>query len=281
MTGMKHLLLLTLAVSLLGCAHGAQIPESVDDAQEMAQDEADTQMADVQDQAGEKMNGAMDAVKDKAANRAGNAAMSKAIAAELLRRMPLITDAKTLVYANTVGQYVAQELVPSLKCHTDGTSWSDVRVGILKSSVPSSFSLPGGLVFVTTSLVQKMNSEDEFAGVIANEMVSSICGKGVPANLAAQAASGWSDYILGLPTKALSRADLMFADKYALVSLYRRGYDVMPYVTFLSKNETIGRHMYGLERAAVLEKSIAATPPVTPTQSARMARWNAAKAKSL
>jgi predicted Zn-dependent protease len=278
---MKHLLLLTLAVSLLGCAHGSQTPENFDEAQETIQDEADTQITDVQDQASEKTSVAVEEVKDKAATRVGNAAMSKAIAAALLRRMSLIGDAETLIYANTVGQYIAQELVPSLKCHTDGTSWSDVRVGILKSSVPSSFSLPGGKIFVTTSLVQKMKSEDEFAGVIANEMVSSICGKGVPANLAAQAASGWSDYILGLPTKALSRADLMFADRYALVTLYRRGYDVMPYVTFISKNETIGRHMYGIERAAVLEKSVAATPPVTPTQSARMARWNAAKAKAL
>lgn len=296
---MRHFLLLSLALTLMGCAHGVQIPESMDDAKGMAQDEANTQkdaltdeangqVADVQDQANGKVEGlkgqGMDAVngmKDKAANMVGNAAMSKAIAASVLQRMPLIGDSKTLVYANTVGQYVAQELVPSLKCHTDGTPWNEVRVAIVKSGTPASFSLPGGLVFVTTSLVQKMNSEDEFAGVIANEMVSSICEKGVPSNLAMQAASGWSDYVMSLPTKSMSRADLGFADKYALVTLYRRGYDISPYVNFIAKNETVGRHMYGSDRAAALQKSVAATPPITPTASARLSRWKAAKAKAM
>jgi|GEM_PF-4566944 len=296
---MKHLLLLSLVAGLMGCAHGFQVPESADDAKAMAQDEADTQkdalsdqangqVADVQDQANAKVDGVknqgMDmanGMKDKAANLVGNAAMSKAIAASVLQRMPLIGDSKTLVYANTVGQYVAQELIPSLKCRTDGTPWNEVRVAIVKSSTPASFSLPGGMVFVTTSLVQKMNSEDEFAGVIANEMVSSVCGKGVPSNLAMQAASGWQDYVLSLPTKSLNRADLAFADKYALVTLYRRGYDVTPYVNFIARNEKMGRHMYGADRAMALQKSIAATPPITPTASARLSRWKAAKAKAL
>jgi hypothetical protein len=154
---MKNLLLLTLIASMMGCAHGMSIPTSVDDAKGMAQDEANSKkdeldiaanekVGDVQGQANAKLNAATAGVRDRAANLIGNAAMSKAIAVELLRRMPLIGDTKTLVYANTVGQYVAQELVPSLKCRTEGTQWSDVRVGIVKSGVPSSFSLPGGLM---------------------------------------------------------------------------------------------------------------------------------------
>ncbi len=271
---MKHVLLLLSVLAILGCAHGAQVPLSGDEAREAAQDQAELTTTQVSDKAN-------NAVKDQAANLVSNAAMSKAIAVELLRKMPLIDDAKTLIYANMVGQYMAQELVPSLKCRTDGTTWSDVRVGIVKSKSPAAFSLPGGLLFVTTSMIQKMSSEDELAGVLASEMVTSICGKGLPADLAAQAATGWSSFIAGLPTKPLSRGDLLFSDKYALVTLYRRGYDITPYVKFISKNETSGRHGYGIERAAVLEKSVAATPPITPTQSARLTRFNAAKAKSI
>ena len=297
---MKILNLLPLAtLLLLGCAHGMTMPGSIDDATSQATDaaneqkdsattQANGQVGDFQDQASGKVDGVkgqgMDmanGLKDKAAGLVGNAMMGKAIAAEVLRRMPLIGDSKTLMYANTVGQYVAQELVPSLKCRGDGTPASEVRVAIVKSSTPSSFSLPGGLIFVTTSLVQKMTTEDEFAGVLANEMVSSICEKGVPSNLAAQAATGWSDYVLTLPTKSLDRQELGFADKYALVTLYRRGYDVAPYVSFIAKNETNGRHMWGSDRAAVLKKSVDATPAIAPTSSARMSRFQAAKSKAI
>jgi predicted Zn-dependent protease len=311
---MRHLLLIS-TLALVGCAHG--IPTGMDDVTSQAQDEAnsrkdaasaklDEQTADIQDQAKSKtaeaqaksadlqsqingktadlqnqVNSKVDAAKNQALGMVGNATMSKAIAPEILRRMPLISDSKTLLYANTVGQYVAQGLVPSLRCQSDGASASDVRVAIVKSTTPSSFSLPGGYIFVTTALVQKMSTEDELAGVIANEIVTSVCEKGVPGNLAAQAASGWSDFVMQVPTKSLSRTDLAFADKYALVTLYRRGYDVEPYVKFVSKNETSGRHMWGSDRAAALNKSIAATPKIASTAEARASRFQAAKAKSI
>ena len=207
--------------------------------------------------------------------------MVKSIAASVLQRMPLISDMKTLVYANSVGQYIAQELIPSLKCRASRVAATDIRIAVVKSVTPSSFSLPGGMIFVTTSLIQKMTTEDELAGVLANEIVTSVCEKGFPANLAAQASTGWSDFVLTLPTKALDRQDLAFADRYALVTLYRRGYDIAPYVNFVAKNELSGRHTSGADRAAALKKNIAATPTITPTSSARIARFQAAKAKSL
>lgn len=273
---MDKLILFSL-LALMGCAHGAQIPESVEDAQQQGQDAVDAKKAEGQAK--------LDDTKAQGMNQVGgmasNASMSKAIAAAVLDRMPLIADQEALMYANMVGQYMAQELVPSLKCHTDGTGATEVRVAIVKSSTPSSFSLPGGLIFVTTAEMQKMTTEDELAGVIANEIVFSVCEKGVPGDLAQQAATGWSDYVTSLPTKAMSPADQAFADKYALVTLYRRGYDVTPYVSFVSKNETSGRHMNGAERASVLQKSVAATPAITPTAAARTARFNSAKSASL
>ena len=257
---------LLFLMMLIGCAHGSQKPRRV---------RVDQVILDKDEDGAPKPS-----IEKPAVSKAPSVTpeVAKAIATELLRRMALIDDTKTLVYANTVGQFVAQELVPLLKCQTTGPSASDVRIGILKSAVPASFSLPGGKIFVTTSLVQKMNSEDEFAGVLANEIATSICGKGLPPNLLQQASTGWADYLLGLSTKGLSKSDLMFSDRYALVTLYRLGYDLEPYVSFVARHETIGRHMFGAERAGVLRKNVEATPPITTTQSSRLARFRAAKA---
>lgn len=213
--------------------------------------------------------------------RSSNVAMSRAIATEILRRMPLAADARGLTYMNTLGQYVAQELVPSLKCQTDGTQASAVRIAVVKSAQGSAFSLPGGLIFITTSFLQTLASEDELAGVIASEMVLSICQKGVPNTLASEAASGWSGFISTLPTRALDLPDLKFADRYALVTLYRRGYDLTPYVQFVKQKEISGRRSYGPERAALLQKSVAATPPISSTAAARVSRFKLAKSKLL
>jgi hypothetical protein len=258
---MKALNFLPLAtLALIGCAHGMSGGPEEEVSQSVSQ-------------AGNPLK--------TSAGKSGQATIAKAIAAEVFHRMPLVSDSKTLIYANTVGQYVAQELVPSLRCRADGASASDIRVAIVRSGTPSSFSLPGGLIFITTSLMQKMTTEDEFAGVLANEIVSSICEKGVPSDLVLQAATGWSDYVLTLPTKSLGRQELGFADKYALVTLYRRGYDIAPYVSFIAKNELSGRHMWGSDRAAVLKKSLDATPAITSTSAARASRFKDAKSKSI
>lgn len=210
-----------------------------------------------------------------------NVQVGKAVAAKILEKWPIISNSPTLVYVNQVGQYMAQELVPSLRCKSDGTGATEVRVAVLKENTPASFSVPGGLIFITTGLMQQLSSEDELAGVIASETVLSICEKGVPGGLAMQAANGFADYIAGLPTKPVSKNDMMFADKYALVTLYRRGYDVAPYVSFVKKNENSGRHSFGTDRAAMLEKNIAATPAIKSTMQTRMTRFNAAKSKAM
>jgi hypothetical protein len=315
----RKLIILTSALAFMGCAHGfsASLKEELgqpeDEIGQQMDDltaQGDGEISDLQDISGNSKHGSAkkprasgktkpaaaksappravvapakappaEAASEKA-SASSNASFASAIAAKVVERMPLIADTETLLYANTVGRYVAQELVPSLKCHDDGTPWNQVRVAVVRSAEPSSFSIPGGFVFVTTALVQKIGSEDEFAGVLANEIVASICEKGVPSNLSSQASSGWSDYIASLPTKAQTRADLAFADRYALVTLYRRGYDVSPYVNFVEKNETSGRHAWGPERAAVLKKIVAATPRLASTSSARLSRWQSAKAKA-
>ncbi len=255
-----------MALGFMGCAHGLSGQDGLTDG---------TSQATIQ---------TSNHTKEQIANAAGtvgNSMMTKEIAAEILRRMPLIGDQKTLLYANTVGQFVAQELVPSLKCWGHGTPASEVRVAIVKSLTPSAFSISGGLIFVTTSLMQKMETEDEFAGVLANEIVLSVCEKGVPSNLVEQASTAWSDYVLTLPTKSLDLHDLGFADKYALVTLYRRGYHLLPYVSFIAKNEVVGRHIGGRDRAAVLKRSVDATPAMTSSSAARQSRFQAAKSKAI
>lgn len=87
--------------------------------------------------------------------------IGRQIAGDLLGAAPLVPDAKLQRYVNQVGRWVAlQSDRPDLPWH----------FGVIDTTDINAFAAPGGYVFVTRGLYQKLNSEAELAGVLAHEI---------------------------------------------------------------------------------------------------------------
>lgn len=87
--------------------------------------------------------------------------IGRQIAGNLLGAAPLVADAKLQRYVNQVGRWVAlQSDRPNLPWH----------FGVIDSADINAFAAPGGYVFVTRGLYQKLNNEAELAGVLAHEI---------------------------------------------------------------------------------------------------------------
>jgi predicted Zn-dependent protease len=84
------------------------------------------------------------------------------IAANLLGASPLLADSKVQQYVNHVGRWV------SLQTERPNLPW---QFGVLDSTDINAFATPGGTIFITNGLLQKLNNESELAGVLAHEMV--------------------------------------------------------------------------------------------------------------
>lgn len=87
--------------------------------------------------------------------------IGRQIAGNLLGAAPLVADARLQRYVNQVGRWVAlQSDRPNLPWH----------FGVIDSADINAFAAPGGYVFVTRGLYQKLNNEAELAGVLAHEI---------------------------------------------------------------------------------------------------------------
>lgn len=87
--------------------------------------------------------------------------IGKEFAATLLGAKPLVNDPAMQRYVNTLGRWLAMQ--------TERTDlpWT---FGVLDDPGFNAFATPGGYVFVTKGLVQRMRSEAELAGVLAHEI---------------------------------------------------------------------------------------------------------------
>lgn len=184
------------------------------------------------------------------------------LAAEVLRTHPLISDKPLLEYVNRVGQYVALHLnttEKSVRC-ADGRAMTKppkgIRVALVGSDELDAFSVPGGFVFIPTGLVAKLRSEDQLAGVIAHEMMHTMCGDDIPANLAA-AATDPGSLVTEAKTKPYTRQQLAAADRAAVVALFRAGYYPNHYIRHVYENEEVGKHSAGKARSPSMQKDVA------------------------
>lgn len=235
--------------------------------------DADTAM----DQAAETVDGAEGAVAQAVSAKSSSAGRS--IAAEVLRLHPMISDKALLEYANRVGQYVALHInatEKSVRC-ADGKPMtkpaSGIRVAIISDESADAFSVPGGFVFVPSGLVAKLRSEDQLAGVIAHEMMHTMCGDDTPANLAAVATDPGS-VVTDVMTRPYSRQQLAAADRAAVVALYRAGYYPNHYVRHVYENEEIGKHSAGKARSPSMQKDVAKlASKIEKTVDARRSRY--------
>lgn len=82
-------------------------------------------------------------------------------AATLLGAKPLVANAPLQRYVNTLGRWIA------LQTERPDLPWT---FGVLDDTGFNAFATPGGYIFVTRGLVERMRSEAELAGVLAHEI---------------------------------------------------------------------------------------------------------------
>lgn len=158
------------------------------------------------------------------------------IASNLLGASSLLDDGRAQQYVNQVGRWL------SLQTERPDLPW---KFGILKTSDINAFATPGGTIFITSGLLQKLNNESELAGVLAHEMVhvlrkhhlaalqkgarmdiaSELAGaalkeKGDPAVMDKAIKAGTEVYARGL-----DKSDEFEADRMGIVVATRAGYD--------------------------------------------------------
>lgn len=87
--------------------------------------------------------------------------LGEGVASNLLGAAPLLNDPGLQQYVNQVGRWLAlQTERPDLPWH----------FGVLDDSNINAFATPGGNVFITRGLLQRMQNEAELAGVLAHEI---------------------------------------------------------------------------------------------------------------
>ena len=161
--------------------------------------------------------------------------IGKDMAARLLGAAPLARDERLQRYVNRVGRWLASQTErPDLP-------W---QFGVMEAPQLNAFAVPGGTIFVTRGLVEKMKSEAELAGVLAHEISHVLRRHHLKAiQKGAQTALAGEAFIQALRdrggaareklvsfgaemyTRGLDKSDELEADRYGVVIAARAGYD--------------------------------------------------------
>jgi predicted Zn-dependent protease len=186
------------------------------------------------------VNRLVDSVKNvgKAAKDIGEPeeiAIGRELAATLLGAAPLVNDARMQRYVNNVGRWLAaQSERPDLP-------W---QFGVLDAPQLNAFAVPGGTIFITRGLLERMRSEAELAGVLGHEIVHVVkkhhlkaIQKGAATALAGDAlsmalkdkSSGANEKLVSfgkeMYSRGLDKGDEFEADRLGVVIAARAGYD--------------------------------------------------------
>jgi beta-barrel assembly-enhancing protease len=157
------------------------------------------------------------------------------VASRLLGAAPLVPNAGLQRYVNHVGRWLAaQSERPDLP-------W---QFGVLDSPNVNAFAVPGGTIFITRGLLERMRNEAELAGVLGHEIVHVLrkhhlkaIQKGAQGALAGDAMSAAlkdragpaRDKLISFGTEMYSRgldkSDELEADRMGIVIAARAGYD--------------------------------------------------------
>ena len=157
------------------------------------------------------------------------------LAARLLGAAPLVANDGVQRYVNHVGRWLASQTErPDLP-------W---QFGVLEAPQLNAFATPGGNVFITRGLLERMMSEAELAGVLAHEIAHVLrkhhlraIQKGAQTALAGEAlsqalarrdgASREKLIALGAEvfTRGLDKSDELEADRLGVAIAARGGYD--------------------------------------------------------
>jgi beta-barrel assembly-enhancing protease len=162
-------------------------------------------------------------------------AIGKDVASRLLGAAPLVADARLQRYVNHVGRWLA------VQTERPDLPW---QFGVLDSPNVNAFAVPGGTIFITRGLLERMRNEAELAGVLGHEIVHVLrkhhlkaIQKGAQSGLAGDAmsmalkdrAGPARDKLIAFGTEMYSRgldkSDELEADRLGIVIAARAGYD--------------------------------------------------------
>lgn len=156
-------------------------------------------------------------------------------AATLLGAKPLAADMRLQRYVNALGRWLA------LQTERPDLPWT---FGVLDDPGFNAFATPGGIIFVTRGLVERMHSEAELAGVLAHEIghvlkkhhlraVQKNAGVALFGDLLGAVSKGGNERakaaLLNIGRKlyasGLDKSDEFEADRLGVVIAARAGYD--------------------------------------------------------
>ncbi len=186
--------------------------------------------------------------------------IGRQLSGNLLGASPLVKDAKLQNYVNLVGRWVA------LQSERSDLPW---QFGVIDSTDINAFSAPGGYVFITKGLYNKLNNESELAGVLGHEIAHVVRKHqlkiiqqsqfiGLGADALGREAKGQTalQNLIGSGAEVMSRKldkNAEFeADRMGLILAARAGYDAYGLPTVL---EEIGHVAPGDGSVALLFKT--------------------------
>jgi predicted Zn-dependent protease len=157
------------------------------------------------------------------------------VAARLVGAAPLVADARVQRYVNHVGRWLASQ-----------TERADLpwKFGVLEAPQVNAFAVPGGTIFITRGLLEKMGSEAELAGVLGHEIahvlrkhhlkaiqkgaLASLSGDVAGAaltNVNSEARHKLVSFGTEMYSRGLDKGDELEADRLGVVIAARAGYD--------------------------------------------------------
>ena len=162
-------------------------------------------------------------------------AIGRELAATLLGAAPLVADPRMQRYVNSVGRWIAsQSERPDLP-------W---QFGVLDAPQLNAFAVPGGTIFITRGLLERMKNEAELAGVLGHEITHVVkkhhlkaIQKGAMTALAGDALqmavqnknAGANEKLVSfgkeMYARGLDKGDEFDADRLGVVYAARAGYD--------------------------------------------------------
>lgn len=161
--------------------------------------------------------------------------IGKDMASRLLGAAPLAKDENLQHYVNRVGRWLA------LQTERPDLPW---QFGVMEAPQVNAFAVPGGTIFVTRGLVERMKSEAELAGVLAHEIShvlrkhhlkaiqkgaqTALAGDALNQALRNQRADVREKLVSfgsEMYTRGLDKGDELEADRLGVVIAARAGYD--------------------------------------------------------
>lgn len=162
--------------------------------------------------------------------------IGRQLASILLGAKKLVPDIRMQLYVNRLGRWI------SLHSSRPDLPWT---FGVLDDAGYNAFAAPGGFIFVTRGLIERVRDESELAGILAHEVIhvvdkhhlaalqksarSGLLGQILANKLQNKLPAGLSERLINLGrevyTKGLSQQDEFDADRRGVVLAARAGFD--------------------------------------------------------